>query len=263
MIENNKITVGQLAKRANVSVRTLQYYDKIGLLKPSTISEGGRRLYNANDITILHQIITLKSLGLSLKDIAQRLMPINSTEDLVNMLNQQSVIINEQISKSQKILESIDMLRKEIDDSKNVDWSKYSNMVKLIRDNNEYYWVINYLEEDVLSNITEVYKTYPKADISVGWLKKCLEKAIELDNQGVSPESKEAQEIANEWWQVVQKYTNGDMKLIEQLYNFYSAGQWPAEFGEIQKQSQIFMERVIGVYLKKNGLYIPVDKGEK
>ena len=79
--------MGQLAKRGNVSIRTLQYYDKIGLLKPSSISEGGRRLYNDNDITVLHQIITLKSLGLSLKEIGQRLVPINSTEDVLIMLN--------------------------------------------------------------------------------------------------------------------------------------------------------------------------------
>lgn len=256
MSENSKITVGQLAKQANVSVRTLQYYDKIGLLKPSNISDGGRRLYNANDITVLHQIITLKSLGLSLKDIEQRIMPTNSTEDIVNMLNQQSSIIIEQISKSQKVLESIDMLKKEISDSNSIDWSKYSNMVKLIQDNNEYYWVLNYLEKDILTNIVETHEKNSEENISIDWLKRCLEKAIELDKQGKSPESEEAQELANEWWLVVQKYTNGDAKLMEQLYNFYSnAGQWPAEFGNIQKQSQLFMESAIAIYMRRNNLF--------
>lgn len=76
------MTVGMLAKQVNVSVRTLQYYDKMGLLKPSSISEGGRRLYGPNDMTILHQIITLKNLGLSLDDIKSSLMPMNSTDDI-------------------------------------------------------------------------------------------------------------------------------------------------------------------------------------
>ena len=67
------MTVGELAKEANVSVRTLQYYDKIDILKPSSFSEGGRRLYNSKDMALLHQIITLKSLGFSLNDIKDRI----------------------------------------------------------------------------------------------------------------------------------------------------------------------------------------------
>lgn len=43
------MTVGELAKKMNVSVRTLQYYDKEGLLSPSAESEGGRRLYTDKD----------------------------------------------------------------------------------------------------------------------------------------------------------------------------------------------------------------------
>ncbi len=260
MLEKNKITVGQLARSANVSIRTLQYYDKIGLLKPSTISEGGRRLYNDDDITVLHQIITLKSLGLSLKDIGQRLVPINSTEDVMTMLNQQSSIIKEQMSKSERILESIHMLKKEIEVSNHVDWSKYSNMVKLINDNNEYYWVINFLEKDILSSITKSHEANKEAELPIDWLKKSLEKAVELERLGISPESTQAQEIAAEWWEVIQKYTKGDVKLIEQLYKFYSsAGQWPAEFGEIQKQSQVFMKKTIEHYLAENKLNIPID----
>ncbi len=261
MHNQNKITVGELAKRANVSIRTLQYYDKIGLLKPSSISEGGRRHYNDNDITILHQIITLKSLGLSLKDIGKRLVPINSTDDVLTMLTNQSGLIEEQISKSQKILESISMLRKEINDSKNVDWEKYSNMVKLINDNNEYYWVINFLEKDILSKITESHESNKDAEIPIDWLKRSMEKAIELQNEGVAPESPAAQVLAAEWWQVVLQYTKGDPKLIEQLYSFYSsAGQWPAEIGKIQKQSQKFMEKTIEHYLTTNNLNVSIEK---
>jgi DNA-binding transcriptional MerR regulator len=143
---NGKMTVGELAKIAHVTVRTLQYYDKIGLLKPSDMTEGGRRLYSEKDITILHQIITLKSLGLGLSDIKDRLIPIITNDDIKNMLLQQSMLIKEQISKSSKVLESIEMISNDIDETGDVDWSRYSNMVKLIQDNNEHFWVMNYLD---------------------------------------------------------------------------------------------------------------------
>ena len=56
------MTVGEAAKKIGVTVRTLQYYDKEGLLSPSAESEGGRRLYTDKDLVMLHQIISLKSL---------------------------------------------------------------------------------------------------------------------------------------------------------------------------------------------------------
>ena len=63
------MTVGEAAKKTGVTVRTLQYYDREGLLSPSAESEGGRRLYTDKDLVMLHQIISLKSLGFSLDDI--------------------------------------------------------------------------------------------------------------------------------------------------------------------------------------------------
>ena len=54
------MTVGQVAKKMNVTVRTLQYYDREGLLSPSAESHGGRRLYSDHDVIKLHQIDVYK-----------------------------------------------------------------------------------------------------------------------------------------------------------------------------------------------------------
>ena len=70
------MTVGEVAKKMGVTVRTLQYYDKEGLLSPSAESDGGRRLYTDKDLVMLNQIISLKSLGFSLDDIKGRLFPL-------------------------------------------------------------------------------------------------------------------------------------------------------------------------------------------
>ena len=57
-IPKGYMTVGELAKKMGTTVRTLQYYDKEGLLSPSSESEGGRRLYTDKDMVKLHQILT-------------------------------------------------------------------------------------------------------------------------------------------------------------------------------------------------------------
>lgn len=72
-MSNNMLTIGQLAKRTETSIRTLRYYDKIGLLIPTDYKEGGHRLYSLDDLSRLQQIQSLKFIGFSLKDIADLL----------------------------------------------------------------------------------------------------------------------------------------------------------------------------------------------
>jgi DNA-binding transcriptional MerR regulator len=62
--------VGELAKVAGTTVRSLHYYDEIGLLRPSLIEDSGHRRYNQKDVERLQQIMSIKSLGLPLEDIA-------------------------------------------------------------------------------------------------------------------------------------------------------------------------------------------------
>ncbi|MGY4691714.1 MerR family transcriptional regulator [Salibacterium sp. K-3] len=61
--------VGELARLTGLTVRTLRYYDQIGLYSPSGYSNSGYRLYNESDISRLQQILALKDLGLSLEEV--------------------------------------------------------------------------------------------------------------------------------------------------------------------------------------------------
>lgn len=62
-------TISQVASLTGISTRTLQYYDEIGLLKPSELSESGYRLYNDEALQTLQQILFFKELDFKLKDI--------------------------------------------------------------------------------------------------------------------------------------------------------------------------------------------------
>lgn len=81
----------------DVTVRTLQYYDKEGLLKPSEKSAGGRRLYTKKDMVKLHQIISLKYLGFSLDEIKGKLFSLDNPKKVAEILEKQSEIIKKQI----------------------------------------------------------------------------------------------------------------------------------------------------------------------
>lgn len=97
--------VGDLAKLTGLTVRTLRFYDQIGLLSPSGQTESGHRLYCEANLSRLHQILSLKELGLSLEEVKSALSGGQiSPLEIVNLQIDQ---IKEQIKLQQKLLEQL------------------------------------------------------------------------------------------------------------------------------------------------------------
>ena len=63
------MTVKQMSSLTGVSVRTLQFYDEIGLLNPTQVTEAGYRMYDENTLAVLQQILFFKELDFTLKEI--------------------------------------------------------------------------------------------------------------------------------------------------------------------------------------------------
>ena len=113
-IPQGYMTAGAVAKKMGVTVRTLQHYDKEGLLSPSAMSEGGRRLYTDKDTIKLHQILSLKHLGFSLDDIRDRLIPLDNPTDVAQILSEQAAIVREKITSLTESLSKIEALKAEV-----------------------------------------------------------------------------------------------------------------------------------------------------
>lgn len=255
MSKKEYISIGELAKLANTTVRTLQYYDKEDIIKPSMLSEGGRRLYTLKDLSVIHQVITLKSLGMSLKEIKRYLIKVETNQDLIQVLEQQSAIIKRQVSKLTKLGDSIEMLRSNITTAKDVDWEKYGKMLSLAQDDNEYYWVINFLDKDLLKNIEQIHSNQDDNVNPASWLKDILIEAVVLSKKGISPTGKEGMDLALRWWNHVEEYIDDDINNLNKLFDFYSENSnWPAEFGDIQEKSRDFIEQAIGSFILKNNI---------
>ncbi len=129
-IPQGYMTVGQVAKKMDVTVRALQHYDKEGLLSPSAVSDGGRRLYTDKDIIKLHQILSLKHLGFSLDDIRDRLIPLDAPADVAQILSEQAAIIREKIAGLTESLSAIETLKTEVLEMQSVDFNIRSRFDK-------------------------------------------------------------------------------------------------------------------------------------
>ena len=107
-------TTGEMAKLCNVSVRTVQFYDQKGVLHPSAESEGGRRIYNDDDLTKLRIICTLKAIGLSLDSIKSIMESDLSEKILSILLDEQVKLLSNEIDERQKQLEMITVIKESI-----------------------------------------------------------------------------------------------------------------------------------------------------
>ena len=85
----SKYTTGEIAKLCGVTVRTVQYYDTRGILIPSELSEGGRRLYSENDLKRMKIICFLRELDLPIDSISQLLAEEDPESVISILLDQQ------------------------------------------------------------------------------------------------------------------------------------------------------------------------------
>lgn len=116
-----RYTTGELAKLCDVTVRTVQYYDSKGLLKPTDLSEGGRRLYTDDDLGSLRIICFLKALGFSLRDISTLLSePQDAAGVLGLVLQNQQESLKRTIDQSRVQLDKLNELQKSLSHFKTV-----------------------------------------------------------------------------------------------------------------------------------------------
>ena len=220
-VSDEYMTVGELARKMGTTVRTLQYYDKEHLLPPSAESEGGRRLYTYKDMIRLHQIQSLKSLGFSLDDIRNRLIPLNTPEEVADMLTHQGAVIREKIDQLTDALEAVEALKQEVLQMQSVDFKKYADIIVNLRMKNEYYWLIKHFDDDTLDHIRRRFDK----ESGIAFMERfedLNEQILWLKEKGISPEDSRVQEAAEEFWNLVMEFTGGDMSLLPKLMEFGS-----------------------------------------
>ena len=110
----SKYTTGEMAKLAGVSVRTVQYYDNRGILSPSELSEGGRRLYTEEDLRRLKVICFLRGVDLSINAIAQLLAEENPENVISILLQQQEEALREELREREEKLQILESLKQEL-----------------------------------------------------------------------------------------------------------------------------------------------------
>lgn len=122
---------GEFARMAHVTLRTIRYYDKRNILKPSYVTESGARFYTDADFARLQQILLLKYLGFSLEDICEMIVDDSDYHFMLNSLNIQLKLVRDRIEQMQLVESAIQDTAELIEKERSVDWSQMLNLIHL------------------------------------------------------------------------------------------------------------------------------------
>lgn len=128
-------TIHELATLANITTRTLRYYDQIGLLHPTNYSECGYRLYDQQEVKRLQQILFYKEFGLSLEQITRVL---DDEQQLQKLLEKQQQLISAQQQQLHRLQQNIQRTLQELREEQSMnDNERFDGFKKALIEENE------------------------------------------------------------------------------------------------------------------------------
>jgi methyltransferase (TIGR00027 family) len=203
------IKIGNLAKKAGLTVRTLHHYDHIGLLSPSHRSESGFRLYCQDDVIRLQRIQALKQFGCSLEEIKSFLNEPQAL--LANIIDRQIDLLTRRIEKARDLRDRLSRLNEQIlrgDATKLPDWLTILEVMSL------------YKSRFSTQELAVLRKNKLAGNLDRKWSRLTAEvqKLLELN---IPFFDTRAQECARQWIDFVDQITGKDPVLAMKLRTFY------------------------------------------
>lgn len=162
-------TVKQVSDLTGISVRALHYYDQIGLLKPSEITETGYRLYDDEALKTLQQILFFKELDMPLKEV-KGIMSSPYFDKMQALKNQKKLLI----LKQKRLNGLIELINKTLKGEGTMNFNEF--------DMTEYY---NVLEEFKTEHEDKVIETYGSIDKYNEFIEKCKLKKEEIAKSAI------------------------------------------------------------------------------
>ncbi|WIV17840.1 MerR family transcriptional regulator [Paenibacillus polygoni] len=238
-------TTGQVSKLRNISVRTLRYYDQIGLLTPSYREDNGRRHYSEGDLFTLEKITLLKSLSLPLADIQNVINKLSFRHILVahhNYLQEQLTSLQSSISNTASIINMIDL-------EGTLSWDQVSHLAHNVQPISKQ-WV-NYFNDDeseflqsALPNLSSNNETTQQYISLLRRIERCIQ-------QSIPPESDEGYDIACELINLSHETFNGDEKLMEKFWEVRKLPALESGLYPVSEEVLNFVENCIACALEK------------
>ncbi len=234
--EENLITVGELARRVGVTVRTIQYYDQKGLLHPTSKGEQQQRLYSSGDEERLYRILTLKYLGFSLAAIKEA-EGTDSYRELSTALDRRMHELERESVSVLRNINTVTNLQEQLSSSSHVQWSDFAQAIGDAQNREDVLWqAIN----------GEAYEGEPvpelKREVITRW-HQLMGDTIEAMHDGIQPQDEQGLALGRRFLEL--GGMRGALAGLKRLANQRAKG--PKQYGRdfyagIQRRTLSFLE---------------------
>ncbi|WP_245799217.1 MerR family transcriptional regulator [Virgibacillus siamensis] len=211
--------MGELAKLTGLTVRTLRYYDQIGLFSPSAYSDSGHRLYNKSDLSKLQQILSLKHIGLSLEDV-QSVLAGSDSYSASEVLSIQITRLKEDIQVQQTLLSELTNALTLIQNQRSLSVEELTKLLGVMKMNRE-----KYFTKDQLDQMKKQYESMDKDELKKAEQKfdLVMEKLRNHMEQGTPATDKDVQSLAKQWQELTGMFApQNDPEFIKAAEQFHA-----------------------------------------
>lgn len=239
-METTTFRIGDLSKRTGLSIRTLHYYDEIGLLSPSRRTESGYRVYGKQDIIRLQQIITLKQIGFSLEDVRSCLD--NGDHAFAEMVQLHITKIRQQIEMSQQLLQRLESIEQT---AAKLDAVPVEEVLQIIQVMD---MLENYYSPEQLATLKqrqELLGAERMQQAQVDWEDLIAQVQVEMEKE-TDPASEVVQALVRRRQALIQEFTGGDPEIEAALNQMYEQeGDAVSNWGKNDAALASYMERAL------------------
>ena len=207
--------IGELARRTGLTVRALHHYDEIGLLAPSWQTGAGHRQYTADDVARLQMIVSLRQLGLPLREIGDWLSrPDTSPQSVIEL---HLARLRQQIDEQQALYRRLEAIAERLRTAEEVSAEDFLTTMEMMAMYDKYYTEeqMQKIEERRLALGEEGMRAAEKE-----WPELIAKVRAEME-KGTDPASETVQALARRWMELVHAFTGGDPGIAQSLRTMY------------------------------------------
>lgn len=209
---------GELSELTGLTLRTLRYYDQIGLFSPSARTESGHRLYGTEDLSRLQRILSLKSIGLSLEEI--RGMLHGGSEEAARTLELQIGRLRSELEARHRLLSELEEALRAAQTRRTMNAEELTVLLGAMKADRENYFTRQQIE--TLRTDYENGDSDAERLESERFARIVQELRAEMES-GASPKSEKVGRLAREWNDLVFSYARGDAEMRANAERFHAA----------------------------------------
>lgn len=216
-MNQSAMKIGDVAKLAGITVRTLHHYHQIGLLVPRHLTEGGHRLYTDKDIQHLYQIMALKNFGFSLEEIRDMRQTPDTDPSLLIKLQLEKA--TEALSTQLALCNALREVLQSLESCQTPSIHDMAEIMMMMQMNTKHY-----LSDEQIAQLKQRYQSIPGQEskqLEQDWA-GFIERLRTIEAEQADVRSPQAQQLAAYWREFLRTVTGDDAALIDAVHQFHT-----------------------------------------